>query len=52
MTLLNETETNKDGLLEVREGDYVDVEIKPIFPKTWFGEDLPLKTGMVLPDLR
>ena len=43
---------NKDGLLEVREGDWVDVKVKPVRPKTWFGDELPLADGMVLPDLR
>jgi hypothetical protein len=52
MTLPPGTEINNDGLLEVREGDFVEVEIKPINPKTWYGDDLPLADGMVLPDLK
>jgi len=52
MTLPPGTEMGKDGLLEVREGDWVEVEVRPVIPKTWFGDDLPLEDGMVLPDLR
>lgn len=52
MTLPPGTEMGKDGLLEVREGDWVEVEVQAVFPKTWFGENLPLANGMVLPDLK
>jgi hypothetical protein len=52
MTLPYGTEINNEGLLEVREGDWVDVEVKPVNPKTWWGDDISLPQGMVLPDLR
>ena len=52
MTLPPGTEVNNEGLLEVREGDWVDVDVKPINPKNWEGKQLTLKSGMVLPDLR
>jgi hypothetical protein len=52
MTLPPGTEINNEGLLEVREGDFVEVEVKPINPKTWYGDDLKMPDGMVLPDLK
>lgn len=52
MTLPPGTEINIEGQLEVREGDYVEVDIKPVNPKNWNGEDLKLPEGMVLPDLK